>query len=61
MRAILTHAGQISHEMAIERAEGEYGKFHSKQIKTQDRKESDFDKTIKDLTDGRKRKKPCKS
>jgi hypothetical protein len=47
--------------MAIERAEGEYGKFHSKQIKTQDRKESDFDKTIKDLTDVRKRKKPCKS
>jgi hypothetical protein len=57
-RAILTHAGQISHEMAIERAEREYDKFHSKQIKMQDRKESDFDKTIKELTDGKKGKKP---
>jgi len=57
-RAILTHTGQISHEMAIERAESEYDKFHSKRIKVQDRKESDFDKTIKKLTDGRKGKKP---
>jgi hypothetical protein len=56
-RAILTHAGQISHEIAIERAESEYDKFHSKQLKAQDRKESDFDKTIKKLTDGRKGKK----
>jgi hypothetical protein len=55
-RAILTHAGQISHEMAIERAESEYNRFHSKQIKAQDRKESDFDKTIKKLTE--KGKKP---
>jgi hypothetical protein len=44
--------------MAIERAEREYDKFHSKQIKMQDRKESDFDKTIKELTDGKKGKKP---
>ena len=56
-RAILTHAGQISHEMAIERAESEYDKFDSKRLKAQDRKESDFDKTIKKLTDGRKDKK----
>ncbi len=56
-RTILTHAGQISHEMAIERAESEYDKFDSKRIKAQDRKESDFDKTIKILTDGRKDKK----
>jgi hypothetical protein len=57
-RAILTHAGQISHEMAIERAESEYDKFHSKRIKEQDQKESDFEKTVKKLTNGRKRKKP---
>lgn len=57
-RAILTHAGQISHEMAIERAESEYDKFDSKRIKAQDRKESYFDKTIKKLANGRKGKKP---
>ncbi len=56
-RAILSHAGQISHEMAVETAEGEYSKFYGKQIEAQDRKESDFDKTIKKLTDGRKGKK----
>jgi hypothetical protein len=46
--------------MAIERAESEYDRFHSKRIKAQDKKESDFDKTIKKLTDGRKGKKPFK-
>jgi hypothetical protein len=56
-RAILSHAGQISHEMAVETAEGEYSKFYRKQIEAQDRKESDFDKTIKKLSDGRKGKK----
>lgn len=59
-RSILTHAGQISHEMAIERAQSEYDRYHSKRIKAQDQKESDFDKTVKKLTDGRKRKKPSK-
>ncbi len=53
-RAILDHAGQISHEVAVETAESEYRKFYRKQIEAQDRKESDFDKTIKKLTDGRK-------
>lgn len=57
-RAILTHAGQISHEMAIERAESEYDRFHSKRIKAQDKKESDFDKTVKKLNDRRNSKQP---
>ena len=56
-RAILNHAGQVSHEMAIERAESEYNKFYLNQIKTQDREKSYFDKTMKKLTDSRRGKK----
>jgi hypothetical protein len=56
-RAILNHAGKVSHETATERAEGEYERFHQGQIKAIDRKESDFDKTVKRLTDGKRGKK----
>jgi len=56
-REILTHAGKISHEMAKELAEDEYEKFHQKRIQEKDRLDSDFDKTVKQLTDGKRRKK----
>jgi hypothetical protein len=46
-RAILTHAGKISHELALEHAEKNYDEFHQKQIVEQDKIESDFDKTVK--------------
>ncbi|MBW1788283.1 MAG: virulence RhuM family protein [Deltaproteobacteria bacterium] len=51
-RDILTHAGRISHDMAKELAEAEYKKFNQKRIQETDNLESDFDKTVKQLTDG---------
>ncbi|MBX7244148.1 MAG: virulence RhuM family protein [Candidatus Sumerlaeaceae bacterium] len=56
-RAILDHAGKISHEMARELAEAEYDKFHRQQIAQADQAGSDFDKAIKELPAPPKRKK----
>ncbi len=56
-REILTHAGRISHEMAKELAEAEYEKFNRKRVSQKDRLEGDFEKTIKQLTDGKREKK----
>ncbi len=52
-RNILEHAGKISHQLAIDKAEKEYEKYHeerSRQI------ESDFDKAIKKLPTSKKKK-----
>jgi len=46
-RDILTHAGKISHEIAIQHAEKQYEEFSEKRIKAQDRLESDFDRSVK--------------
>jgi len=56
-RAILEHAGKISHELARELAEAEYHKFHRKQIQQADQAGGDFDKAIKQLPPPPKRKK----
>ena len=56
-RAILEHAGKISHKMAMELAEAEYEKFHRKQIERADQAGGDFDKVIKQLPPPPKRKK----
>ena len=48
-RAILDHAGKISHEMALELAEAEYEKFNRQRIKQADATGGDFDKVIKQL------------
>lgn len=48
-RAVLSHAGKISHELAREIAEAEYEKFHSAQIAQTDRDGSDFDKAVNQL------------
>ena len=56
-RAILEHAGKISHEMARELAEVEYEKFHRQQIHQTDQAGGDFDKAIKQLPPPPKRKK----
>lgn len=45
-REILSHAGKVSHQLAIEIAEKEYDKYHRQQINTN---ESDFDKAIKNI------------
>jgi len=55
-RAILNHAGKISHEMAKELAEAEYEKFHQKQIEQADQAGGDFDRAIKQLPPAPKRK-----
>ena len=48
-RAILDHAGKISHDMAVELAENEYEKFHQRRITESDRAGSDFDQVVKQL------------
>ena len=59
-RAILNHAGKISHEIAKELAEAEYEKFQHEQIKQADQAGGDFDKAIKQLPSQPKRKKASK-
>jgi len=56
-REILTHAGRISHEMAREMAEAEYEKFNQRRIREKDFLDGDFEKTIKQLMDGKRGKK----
>jgi len=53
---ILSHAGAISHELAMIHAEREYEKFHDQRQQESRSLESDFDKRIKALTDGKKRR-----
>jgi len=53
-REILTHAGRISHEMARDMAE--YEKFNRNRIREKDRLEGDFEKTVKQLMGGKRRK-----
>ncbi len=48
-RAILEHAGKISHEMAVELAEGEYDKFNQARVRSSDSSGGDFDAAIKRL------------
>lgn len=55
-REILTHAGKISHQMAQQRAEDEYERFHQRRIAEQDRAGSDFDRLIERLPAGNKEK-----
>jgi len=56
-REILTHAGRISHEMAEEAAEAEYEKFNRRRISQKDRLGGDFERTIKQITEGKRGKK----
>ncbi len=56
-RAILEHAGKISHEMAKELAETEYDKFNRQRIAAADAAGNDFDKAIQQLPPPPKRKK----
>jgi len=50
-RDILTHAGKISHDMACQLANDEYGKFTLKRIAEQDLSASDFDTLMHQLPD----------
>ena len=48
-REILTHAGNISHDMAKQQAEEVYEKFSRKRLADRDHADNDFDKFIKQL------------
>ncbi|MDD2466745.1 MAG: virulence RhuM family protein [Desulfobulbus sp.] len=48
-RDILTHAGKISHELAMQHAEREYEKFNRERIARTDAQESDFDRTVREI------------
>ncbi len=51
---ILTHAGNISHELALAHAEQEYDKYYRQRQVEAGKKENDFDKAVKALTNGKK-------
>jgi len=53
-REILEHAGQISHELAKEKAESEYEIFNTKRLEHKKQLDSDFEQTIKRLENKKK-------
>jgi len=48
-RGILTHAGKISHELALSHAEQEYDTFHRRRLAEASSQPDDFEKTVKQL------------
>jgi hypothetical protein len=60
-REILTHAGKISHEQAVQKAELEFAKFHRAQLAEPSQAEKDFEAAVAKLKQlpapGQKRKK----
>ena len=52
-RNILDHAGKISHQLALDKAEKEYDKYH---LKISKEIESDFDRAVKKLNPPKKKK-----
>jgi hypothetical protein len=48
-RDILTHAGKISHELAKDKSEVEYEKFHQQRISQNDAVDGEFEKYVKKL------------
>jgi len=48
-REILTHAGTISHELALAHAEEHYGTFHRRRLAGKARQPDDFEKAIRQL------------
>lgn len=48
-RDILKHAGRISHEQAVEKAELEFEKYHRTQLARPSKVEQDFDAAVKGL------------
>lgn len=48
-RDILSHAGKISHAMAIAHAESEYEQFNQERVRAKDSIETDFDRAVAQL------------
>ena len=59
-RGILTHAGKISHELALGHAEQEYDSFHLRRIADNAEQPDDFEKSIKALPTPKPRSKKKK-
>lgn len=59
-RNILTNAGKISHELAIEFAENEYDKFHKKRLSQKGNEDSDFEKVVGLVSTNNRKKKTKK-
>jgi len=61
-RDILDHAGKITHEQAVQKAEMEFEKFHRPQLALPSQAEKDFEAAVKELkklpAPGRRKKKP---
>ena len=56
-REILPNVGRISHDLAKEKSETEYEKFHQQRIRQNDALDGDFEKYVKKLTPPRQKKK----
>lgn len=54
-RNLLTHAGKISHELAIAKAEKEYESFQTKRLANESNKDGEFEKAIKNLPNPKKK------
>jgi hypothetical protein len=48
-RDILTHAGRVSHEVAVAKAEGEYEDFQVRQLAQPSEVEKQFEAMVKEL------------
>jgi len=59
-RSILEHAGQISHDLAVSRAEAEYQRFYLNRIAESDQKESALEAVIRSLPARPTRKRPSR-
>lgn len=59
-RGILTHAGKLSHELALGHAEHEYDGFHLRRIAENAEQPDDFEKSIKSLPTSKPRAKKKK-
>jgi hypothetical protein len=62
-RELLTHAGTVSHEAALAKAEAEYEKYHAQELSAPSPAELDFQKAIDEVkqleqTKGRVGKQP---
>lgn len=60
-REILTHAGTISHERALRKAELEFEKFRARQLAESSQVEKDFDEAVRKLPKPSKPRKPRKA
>jgi hypothetical protein len=54
-RDLLTHAGKISHELAIAKAEDEYDIFQAKRLASDSAKDGEFEKAVKRLPKPKKK------